>query len=107
MAGTQSSTDEYAEAVIISGPRKGEFITIPERELILTEAEATMLDTMVTDAGRLAETAREAAAEADALLSELRQARVPRDEPAGTPGRTGKNPARGRSRASSSSRRAE
>ena len=101
MAGTQSSIDEYAEAVIISGPRKGEFITIPERELILTEAEAAMLDTMVTDARRLVETAREAVTAMDALLSELRQARAPRDEPAGTPVRTGKSPAGGGSRASS------
>jgi hypothetical protein len=76
MAGTQSAAQGYAEAVIISGARKGEFITVPEGEPELTPEEAAMLDQLVEGAKRLAESAREAAAEADALLAELREARA-------------------------------
>ncbi len=75
MANTPSATEGYAEAVIISGARKGEFITVPEKDLELTPAEAAMLDRLVEDAKRLAESAREAAAEMDALVAELRQTR--------------------------------
>lgn len=42
MVTTQSATEERAES-IISGPRKGEFITIPNGESELTsEAEASL-----------------------------------------------------------------
>ena len=63
------------EAVIISGERKGELIRIPQGERDLTQAEASMLDSLIADAWRLAESARAAAGEADALLQELRQGR--------------------------------
>jgi hypothetical protein len=63
------------EAVIISGPRKGEFIRIDEDEVELTPAEEALLDTVTESARRLAESARAAAAEADLLLQELREAR--------------------------------
>jgi hypothetical protein len=76
MAGTQSPPEGYAEAVIISGPRKGEFITVPEGDLELTPAEAAMLDQLVEGAKRLAENARAAAAEANAILAELRLSRL-------------------------------
>jgi hypothetical protein len=64
------------EAVIISGTRKGELIQLPDGESELTPAEAALLDTLVADAQRMAESARAAAAEAEALLQELRQARA-------------------------------
>jgi hypothetical protein len=76
MASTSSATEGSAEAVIISGERKGEFISVPEADLELTPAEAAMLDKLVEDAQRLAETAREARTEMDALLAELRETRI-------------------------------
>ena len=72
MAGTPPTAEESVEAVIISGERKGELIRIPVGERDLTPAEAALLDDLIADAWRLAESARAAAAEADALLRELR-----------------------------------
>jgi hypothetical protein len=75
MAGTPTTVEECVEAVIISGERKGELIRITQGEHGLTSAEAAVLDALVADAWHLAESAREAAVEADALLQELRQGR--------------------------------
>jgi hypothetical protein len=75
MAGMSPTAEEIVEAVIISGERKGELIRIPEAERELTPAEAALLDSLIADAWRLAESARAAAAEADALLQELRAGR--------------------------------
>lgn len=68
------TTEERAEAVIISGPRKGEFITVPNGESELTPEAEALLDSLIADAQRMAESAQAAAAEADALLRDLRQA---------------------------------
>ena len=80
MAGTSSAAEGYVEAVIISGPRKGEFITVPDTDWELTREltpeEVAMLDTLVRAAQGLAESARAAREEMDALLAELRQARA-------------------------------
>jgi hypothetical protein len=75
MAGTSPTAEESVEAVIISGERKGELIRIAVGERDLTPAEAALLDALIADAWRLAESARAAAAEADALLQELRAGR--------------------------------
>jgi hypothetical protein len=76
MATRQSSRQEAEEAVIISGTRKGELIRLSEDEPELTLAEAALLDELTRDAQRMAESARAAAAEAEALLQDLRQARA-------------------------------
>lgn len=70
---------ESCEAVIISGPRKGEFLTIApngssDAELPDPRVEA-MLEKATKDARRVAETAQAVTAEAAALLQEMREAR--------------------------------
>ena len=62
MASTQPAIQESVEAVIISGARKGELIRVPEGERGLTPEESSLLDSLVADAWRMAETARAAAA---------------------------------------------
>jgi hypothetical protein len=76
MASRQTSTQEAEEAVVISGLRKGELIRLPESGGELAPAEAALLDALIQDARRMAEGARAAAAEAEALLEDLRQART-------------------------------
>jgi hypothetical protein len=66
---------ETIEAVIISGPRKGELITVPKSELELTPDEESLLNSMIADAQRAAESTQAATAEAETLLRELRQGR--------------------------------
>ncbi|MBV9849575.1 MAG: hypothetical protein JO250_07795 [Armatimonadetes bacterium] len=69
---------ETVEAVIISGPRKGEFISIdPEASdmLEMTPEVEALLDEMVAGAQRMAENARAAATEMKALLQDLHQIR--------------------------------
>ncbi len=66
------------EAVIISGNRKGEFITVGSDKADsweMTPAGEALLDRLVSDAQRMADNARAAAMEADGLLQDLRQAR--------------------------------
>jgi hypothetical protein len=79
MAGPPRIAEETVEAVIISGERKGELIRIPGGERELTPAESAFLDSLIADAWRLAESARAATADADALLQDLRyfSARLP------------------------------
>jgi hypothetical protein len=76
MATRQSSRQEAEEAVIISGARKGELIRLSEDEPELTPGAAALLDELTRDAQRMAESARAAVAEAEALLQDLRQARA-------------------------------
>jgi hypothetical protein len=66
---------EPVEAVIISGERKGEIITVRNGDVELSAEAQALLDSVVADAQRVAESARAAAAEAEALLQELRQGR--------------------------------
>lgn len=72
---SQSATEERIEAVIISGPRKGEIISIinDETEPQLSPEEEAMLDVIAVNAQQLAENMREARIEAEALLEELRE----------------------------------
>jgi hypothetical protein len=70
-----TNTQGLSEAVIISGPRKGEFITVPESEPEPSPAAEALLAALVADANRLAESAKEASAEARELLEVLRQVR--------------------------------
>lgn len=67
-------TQNYVEAVIISGPRKGEFITVPQGNEELSSEAENALAAVVADANRLAESTREAVAEAETLLQALRVA---------------------------------
>lgn len=60
------------EAVIISGPRKGEFITLPATEAELTPEEEAALQALLEGTRELAESARAASREAEALLAALR-----------------------------------
>jgi hypothetical protein len=66
--------EDAVEAVIISGARKGQLIRIGEGETELTPAEGACLDALTADAQRMAETARAARMEAEALLQDLRRA---------------------------------
>lgn len=72
----QTASEERIEAVIISGPRKGEFISIVngEAEPQLSPAEEAMLDFVVEQAKRVAENMRDTRLEAEALLNDLREA---------------------------------
>lgn len=60
------------EAVIISGPRKGEFITLPATEAELTPEEEAALQNLLEGAQGLVESIRAANEEAEALLTALR-----------------------------------
>ena len=60
--------------VIISGPRNGEFITLPPSFDELSPEVEAAITTLVAAANRMAESAREATAEAKALLLALREA---------------------------------
>jgi hypothetical protein len=62
-----------AEAVIISGPRRGEIITLSEGQMSLSAEEEAALDALIADAKRMAESARAARIEAEAVLQTLRQ----------------------------------
>lgn len=69
----EPSMPPYAEAVIISGPRKGEFITVLEDgEQITPELEA-MLESLAAHARNMAESAKSANEEARSLLEAFRQ----------------------------------
>jgi hypothetical protein len=70
-----ATAEESAQAVIISGPRKGEFITLPGGEQEITPAEETLVASLMETAASMAENARAAAAEAEALLRDVRQVR--------------------------------
>jgi hypothetical protein len=77
MSSTPLTQPEPAEAVIISGPRKGEFIRLGELDPDLAPAEEALLDQLVEAAQRMAESARAAAVEADLLLQDRRAAQAP------------------------------
>ncbi len=64
----------YVEAVIISGPRKGEFISVPEAEAGVSLREEKLLDSVFRElvgvAQRAAENAKDARLETDSSLIE-------------------------------------
>jgi hypothetical protein len=85
MATPTATTEEPAEAIIISGPRKGEFIRVgnTDYEPALSPEADALLDQAVLAARSMAETARSARMEMEALLQEMREARRRRHESAG------------------------
>lgn len=62
-----------SEAVIISGPRRGEFITLSDNQVSLSLEEEAFLDSLIVDTQRMVESARAARVEAEAVLQTLRQ----------------------------------
>ena len=77
------TTTETIEAVIISGPRKGEFIRVNDDEEPALSAEAdALLDQAVQAARSMAQNAKAARLELEELVNEMRAARKKRDEPA-------------------------
>ena len=67
-----------AEAIIISGPRKGEFVHVGGDELNDPAVEAA-LERALAEANRLAENARAMREETEAFLAELRERRRARE----------------------------
>lgn len=82
---TENRLNGAVEAVIISGPRKGEFITLPQAEAELTPEEEAALQTLLEGAQSLAKSVCAANVEAEALLAALRALEVENEFP-GTPG---------------------
>lgn len=62
------------EAVIISGPRKGELITLPHTFDDLSPEVEAVVTALVAAANHMAESAKAVTAEAHALLLTLREA---------------------------------
>jgi hypothetical protein len=71
---------EPAEAVIISGPRKGEFITISDDDLAVSPGAEALLDEMIATANNIAETIRAMRRDAEAFHAEMRERKKERDE---------------------------
>jgi hypothetical protein len=61
-----------AEAVIVSGARRGEIVTLSQVDSEITMEAQTALDGVVREARRMSTIAREAADQADLVLQELR-----------------------------------
>lgn len=72
MASIQTSPKRGAEAVIVSGPRRGEIVTLSQDDSEITTEARTALDGVVKEARRMSTIAREAADQADLVLQELR-----------------------------------
>lgn len=81
--------EEPAEAVIISGPRKGEFIAVSSsnEEAIPPEAEA-LLGEMIGIANRITETLQAMRRDGEAFQDEMRERKKERDELLRSLGRT-------------------
>ncbi len=81
MAIPAPTAEERDEAVIISGPRKGEFITISRsgEAAVPPEAEA-MLEEMIATADRIAETLQAMRRDAQDFHAEMRERKRERDE---------------------------
>ena len=81
--------EEPAEAVIISGPRKGEFIAVSGTgdETITPEAEM-LLEEMITTANRITETLQVMRRDGEAFQAEMRERKKERDELLRSLGRT-------------------
>ncbi len=70
-----ATTTEHVEAIIISGPRKGEFFLVPddEHEPQLTYEEEKALDFLVEAYKNMAQSAVAASTSMDSLLQEVRE----------------------------------
>ena len=75
MAIVEQKPTDPVEAVIISGPRRGEIITLPESEYEFTPEEEALVDAMLESARRMEQTTREMLESSRALVRELRAAR--------------------------------
>ncbi len=67
----EPSIPPFAEAVIISGPRKGEFINLTERDEEQTPELERALDNLIADADRLVATTKDTSAKMNSLLQSL------------------------------------
>lgn len=76
----QPAADEPAEAVIISGPRKGEFITVASNGETITADEQALIEQAITAAWQLAQSAKEARLSAQSLRDEIRESGEKLDE---------------------------
>ncbi len=79
MAAPTTTAIETTEAVIVSGPRKGEFITIPDGEPVVTPEAEALLDRMIETANEITETLQRMRRDADAFHVEMRQRKEERD----------------------------
>lgn len=66
---------EKTEAVIVSGPRRGELVTLDNGEAVFTAADEALLASIVDGLERLVEGMRAARLEADGLAADVRQLR--------------------------------
>ena len=71
----EMQTQEPLEAVIISGPRKGEIITVPRQEMELSPAEEAVFDALAADFERVIASMRGFSGEVADLVQELRRIR--------------------------------
>ena len=65
--------EERTEAVIISGPRRGQIVELPSQEPQLTAEEEALLDAAVASALRIAAMVKDMSAQAQALAKDLRE----------------------------------
>lgn len=78
---TASETaEDFIEAVIISGPRKGQFITIKDVDEVITTEEQALLDQAVAAAWQMAESARGTRLAAEELRREFQESVEKLDE---------------------------
>ena len=82
MSIAEQGIQEGEEAIIISGPRKGQIITLPSSHLELTPEEETMLNFAVDAAKQMAESATRLTERMQALLDDVHEMRARRDESA-------------------------
>ncbi|MFN7946689.1 MAG: hypothetical protein U0Z53_15160 [Blastocatellia bacterium] len=69
----EPSLPPYAEAVIISGPRKGEFINLTENDEELSSEMEKAFDILLADADRLIATTKGTSERMNSLLQSLRR----------------------------------
>lgn len=67
----EPSIPPFAEAVIISGPRKGEFINLTEHDEEQPPELERALDNLIADADRLVATTKDTSAKMNSLLQSL------------------------------------
>jgi hypothetical protein len=70
---SEPNLQQYAEAVIISGPRKDEFISLTENDEELAPEMERALDSLIADADRLVATTKATGAKMNSLLQSLRR----------------------------------
>ncbi len=97
MAAPTTTETETIEAVIISGPRKGEFITVPDAEPVMTPQVEALLDQMIESVNSINHTLQSMNRDTAAFVAEMRERRREREElllqtsPAALPSQTPEN----------------